>query len=186
MRNDAFDKYQRLAGETEARQASEQRTTGNYQLPSRMPGYAPGSEQLVDTGHGPLLKGRNFQLTPVEHDPFSAPAEAGTPMTLTPTEGDPWKFNYTEHPGDPFAQQTQMPDSSSYQLPAQQQMPLPVVPAQPIAALAPSGPDSGDANLKWSWGNEYAAPAPNNPADPQNIALNITQPQDYPNYAQAY
>jgi hypothetical protein len=322
MRKDAFDKYERLAGETEARQASEQRITGNYQLPSRMPGYAPGSEQLVDTGHGPLLKGRNFQFTPVEHDPFSAPAEAGTPMKLTPVDDDPHKFdaedpqyynrnfernsqwlapgehNYntqlnpqeedafrrwmkdnkvpfkpdekvTDYDmrgfykalqvGDPtavqavdpndnrmhfpdkwktpyaatFSDQSQWADPSKapgwqgdqyvgkdgvvyyddksghwvgpdapwspspgatpLQLspvdhdpyapqPPQQQAPppLPVAPTPPSAALSPTGP------LKWSWGNEYAAPAPNDPSEPQNIALNIMQPKDYPNYAQAY
>ena len=180
----AYTRYQNLVGETQSRKVQTEYETGNYnQYPPDMPNFAPPEQQIIRQRgkYGTdLTPGRQYQE--VDHDPFVPPAEAGSPMTLTPTEGDPWKFNYTEHPGDPFA----MPDSSNYQLPAQQQMPLPVVPAQPTAALSPSGPDSGDANLKWSWGNEYAAPAPNNPADPQNIALNITQPQDYPNYAQAY
>ena len=127
-----FDKYQKLAGETQSRKVQAEYASGNYdQYPPEMPGFAPPEEQIIrrrDPVTSKITLDPGVRYQEVDHDPFAV-APAGTPMQLVPVEHDPFKqqappgpLTLTPVDQDPFAMQ---PAAS---LPAQPQMPVPAMP----------------------------------------------------------
>ena len=74
----AWDKYQALAGEVEARNAAERWAQGDYvNHPHNTLGYGPPpAQQLVrmnygSPGSGQIPTSATIRLSPVDHDPFS-------------------------------------------------------------------------------------------------------------------
>lgn len=68
MSNTAFDDYQRLAGEVEARTVQEQLARGDWSTPPwQLEGYIPYERQIIRT---PAQSDDLYTLTPVDHDPF--------------------------------------------------------------------------------------------------------------------
>lgn len=87
----AYDKYRRLAGETEARQVQKQFETKDWsQLPTRMEGFAAPNQQIVRRDSMTNMDpGKSYQFIPVDHDPFeNMPQQQAT--RLVPVDHDPF------------------------------------------------------------------------------------------------
>lgn len=68
VQNNAFNDYQRLAGEVEARTVQEQLARGDWSTPPwQLEGYTPYERQIVRT---PSQSDDLYTFTPVDHDPF--------------------------------------------------------------------------------------------------------------------
>lgn len=90
----AYENYNNLAGEVEARNVQERHAQGYgpETFPLATPGIVPQDKQIIL-----MPDGQKAALSAVDHDPFAPPS------TLIPVEHDPWQHTAEPVNHDPFA-----------------------------------------------------------------------------------